>query len=117
MKIIVAGGSGFIGHALTSDLAGRGHEVWVLSRNPAGATLPEGVRAAHWDAKTANGWENLAGEADVIINLAAVNIGERPWTNERKRLIRESRVNSGQAIVAALQQSAHRPQVVLQIAG
>jgi uncharacterized protein len=117
MKIIVTGGSGLIGQELTKELAGSGHEVWVLSRRPEEAGLAEGVRAARWDAKTPNGWEQLAAEADAIINLAGANIGERPWTNERKRIIRDSRVNAGQAVVAAVREASYRPKVVLQIAG
>ena len=83
MKLIVAGGSGLIGQALTKDLVSQGHQVWVLSRNPANTNLPDGVLAAGWDAKTPKGWEHLVSQADGIINLAGTNIGERPWTNER----------------------------------
>ncbi len=117
MNILITGGSGLIGQALTSDLARRGHEVWVLSRSPEEAALGSGIHLARWDAATLRGWEEQAARADAIINLAGANIGARPWTNERKRLIRDSRVNAGQAVVAALRQSEHRPRVVLQIAG
>jgi uncharacterized protein (TIGR01777 family) len=117
MKIVVAGGTGLIGQALVPDLVKRGHQVWVLSRQPGQVGLPDGVQAVGWDAKSPQGWEGVAAEADAMINLAGANIGARPWTNERKRLIRDSRVNAGQAIVAALREAGQRPRVVLQIAG
>lgn len=117
MKVIVAGGTGLIGQALTAALAERGDEVWVLTRRPEEASLPGGVRAVGWDGRTAQGWGYLAAQADAVINLAGANIGARPWTNERKRLIRSSRVEAGQAIVEAVRQSEQRPKVVLQISG
>lgn len=117
MKVIVAGGSGMIGKALTAALAGQGHTVWVLTRDPGAAKLPEGVLAERWDGRTAQGWGRLAAEADAIINISGASIGARPWTNERKRILRASRVDAGRAIVEAVRGVAHRPRVVLQIAG
>jgi uncharacterized protein YbjT (DUF2867 family) len=53
MRVLITGGSGLIGQALSADLATAGHEVVVLSRRPELATgLPSGVRAARWDART-----------------------------------------------------------------
>jgi uncharacterized protein (TIGR01777 family) len=75
------------------------------------------VKWVGWDGKTAQGWGYLAGEVDAIVNLAGANIGERRWSEERKRVIRSSRVDAGRAIVAAVEQSAHRPALVIQIAG
>jgi uncharacterized protein (TIGR01777 family) len=106
-----------IGQALTGALSRDGHEVWALSRDPQAARLPPGVQAAGWDGRTPQGWQALAGQVDAIVNLAGANIGARPWTNARKHLIRSSRTEAGAAIVAALEQSARKPAVVVQIAG
>ena len=66
-KVLVAGGSGLIGSALTGELAGAGYEVVVLSRSPAEVEgLPTGARAVGWDGRSAGEWgaevEGAAGD-------------------------------------------------------
>ena len=117
MKIIITGGTGMIGRALSQALTGRGDEIWVLSRQPEEASHPQGVKVVQWDARTGQGWQDIASQADAMIHLAGANIGARPWTNERKRIIRSSRVESGRAIVEAIQNSPHKPRALLQISG
>jgi hypothetical protein len=120
MRVLITGGTGLIGRALAANLVADGHEVIVLSRNPQRATgLPAGVRAEGWDARTAEGWGSLADGADAIVNLAGENLagaGFFParWTAERKRLIRESRLNAGQAVVQAVEAATQKPHVVIQ---
>ncbi|WP_442788384.1 NAD-dependent epimerase/dehydratase family protein [Dactylosporangium sp. NBC_01737] len=61
MKVVVAGGSGGLGRRICRDLAGRGHEVVVLSRSPA---APGSGRWVRWDGATVGGWaDELAGAA------------------------------------------------------
>jgi hypothetical protein len=123
MRVIITGGTGLIGRALSADLAADGHEVIVLSRAPERATgLPDGARAERWDGRTADGGVDLADGADAIVNLAGANIsggGLFPtrWTDERKRLIRESRLNAGRAVVDAVRQMSRKPGVVIQASG
>jgi len=123
MRIIITGGTGFIGRALAADLAGAGYELIVLSRNPARATgLPSGVRAERWDGRTAAGWGGLADGARAIINLAGENLsgGSFPparWTRERKALIRQSRLDAGAAVTAAVAAAVAKPRVVIQSSG
>ena len=120
MRIIITGGSGLIGRELTASLAADGHEVIVLSRSPERiSSLPHSARAEKWDARTADGWGHLADGAGAIVNLAGENLagsGFFPtrWTPERKRLIRESRLQSGQAIVQAVEAAASKPSLVIQ---
>jgi uncharacterized protein (TIGR01777 family) len=115
MRVILTGGSGLIGRALTTSLAGGGHEVVVLSRRPERvAGLPENARAMSWDGRSASGWGPLANGADAIINLAGENIGTGRWTDERRRRILESRLNAGHAVVEAVEQAHERPCVVVQ---
>ncbi|MGQ9458392.1 MAG: TIGR01777 family oxidoreductase [Anaerolineae bacterium] len=123
MRVLVTGGTGLIGRALSASLARDGHEVLVLSRDPARAgPLPEGVRAVRWDARTAEGWGPLADGAWAIVNLAGASIaGEglmpKRWTPARKDLILQSRLRAGQAVVEAVTQAQEKPQVVVQASG
>jgi uncharacterized protein len=117
MKILIAGGSGLIGKELINVLQIAEHDIAVLTRSPQEVDLPAGVEPVGWDAETTEGWGYRAAWADAIINLAGANIGARPWTNERKRIILESRQNAGRAIVDAVRQAEKKPAVVLQIAG
>lgn len=117
MNVIIAGGSGLIGQAFTAHLIKNGHRVWVLTRRPSEVKLPVGALAAGWDGLSGRGWEGILEQAGAIVNLAGENIGARPWTNERKRQICESRVQVGQAIVQAVRDAARRPGVLLQISG
>jgi uncharacterized protein len=117
MKVIVTGGTGTIGHAVTAAFTQDGHEVWALSRAPGKTNVPAGVNVASWDAKTSQGWGTLLEGADALINLAGENIGALPWTNARKDRIRASRIEAGQAVVEAVQRCQRRPKVVLQVSG
>ncbi len=123
MRVIISGGTGLIGRALAAELGADGHEVIVLSRTPEKAGgLPGGVRAERWDGRTADGWASLADGADAIVNLAGANIsgdGLLPtrWNDARKRIIRESRLDAGRAVVDAVQRAGRKPRVVIQASG
>jgi len=120
MHVVITGGTGLIGRALSASLAADGHEVIVLSRSPERATrLPEGVRVERWDARTAQGWGHLVDGAGAVVNLAGTNLaGEgffpTRWTDERRRVIRKSRLNSSRAVVEAVGQVQRKPRVVVQ---
>jgi len=115
MRVVITGGSGLIGSALAREMGSSGHEVVVLTRDPSRVgTLPPGTRAVQWDGKTARGWSTLLDEGTAIVHLAGDPIAEGRWTDEKKRRIRQSRVESGQAVMAALQEAKSRPRVLLQ---
>jgi uncharacterized protein (TIGR01777 family) len=118
MRVIITGGTGLIGRALTDSLVYDGHEAIILSRSPERAAgLPSGARAVRWDARTAEGWGHLADGADVIVNLVGQTIGSWPWTADRKRRIRDSRVHAGQAVVQAVEEAEVKPRVLVQASG
>lgn len=120
MRVIISGGTGLIGKAIANSLAHDHHEVIVLSRNRNKTSgLAGGVQVVEWDARTAQGWGALADGAGAIINLAGESIageGFPParWTPERKRRIRDSRVNAGKAITEAIKAAASKPAVLIQ---
>lgn len=120
MRVIILGGTGLIGQALATSLHTDGHEVIVLSRSPYQDTeLPKDVKIEHWDTKSAYGWGEHANGAGAIVNLAGASIagdGFLPakWTDERKKIILESRVNAGKAVVEAVEQARVKPGVVIQ---
>lgn len=120
MRIIITGGTGLIGTALARRLAAANYDIIILSRNPDKATgLPAGVKAVKWDGRTAQGWGHLADGAKAIINLAGASIagdGFLPsrWTEKRKKLIMDSRVQAGQAVVEAVTAAATKPELVVQ---
>jgi uncharacterized protein (TIGR01777 family) len=90
MKIVLAGGTGFLGQPLTAALVAHGHDVVVLTRD----------RAA---------WPRAVDGADVIINLAGENVADRRWTPARKAALRESRIGTTRSLVDAVRQAARRP--------
>ena len=115
MNVIVTGGSGLIGRALVASLAADGHRATVLSRNPDRVRgLPEGVSAAGWDARSAAALTPLVAGADAVVHLAGEGIADGRWTAERKRRIRDSRVDSSAAVAAAITAAEPRPGVLLQ---
>lgn len=114
MDIIIAGGSGLIGRALAQDLLRSGHRVGILTRRPDQASLPPGAEAVGWDGRSARGWEDKLAQAGAVVNLVGENIGGGLWTSERKRKIRDSRVQAGQALVQAIRGVSQRPGVLVQ---
>ena len=120
MRIIIAGGSGLVGRALTDSLAKDGHDVIILSRTPEKVKdLPSNTFAIKWDAHTQEGWLDRVEGADVIVNFAGASLkGEgfipNRWTRKRKELIRLSRINAGKAVTEAIRAAKRKPKFLLQ---
>lgn len=95
MKIVVSGGSGFIGTPLVSRLRARGHDVSILTRDPS--------RGIEWHPPHQGAWSARVADADTVINLAGENVGEGRWTESRKQRILASRVDATHALVEAMQ--------------
>jgi uncharacterized protein len=122
MRVIITGGTGLIGSGLAASFARDGHEVILLTRNPANKTAAPGMKLVQWDAKTADGWGHLADGAGAIINLAGESIGgdqilPLPWTQARRDKIALSRLHVGEAVTAAVAAASAKPGLVFQMSG
>jgi len=103
MRILITGGTGFIGHALCPRLAAAGHEVVIVTRQGS-PQLPPGV------SKAVNHLDGLAAdEFGAVINLAGAPIGDARWTESRKKLLLDSRVNTTASLVDWIRRASKRP--------
>jgi hypothetical protein len=102
MKIMMTGGTGFVGSNLTRALSEGGHEVSVITRSARkDRTLPPGASFLEADPTKPGAWQERAAEHDVLINLAGASIFQR-WTDKAKERIRESRIRTTRNLVDAL---------------
>lgn len=110
--VLVTGGTGMIGRALTKALQQKGYEVIVLSRSakPRGNN---GILYAQWNLQQQTIDEAAVQSADYIVHLAGANVGEGRWTDKRKKEIVASRVQSGQLLVKALQTIPNKVSAVI----
>ena len=121
-RMVIAGGTGMLGHRLAARWLAAGDAVTVLSRDPVRTSrrLPPGTTAKRWAPPTVD--DDLVAElrgADAVVNLAGVPIGGRPWTPARKRAILESRLEATRTIIGALARLARsdRPSVLVNASG
>ena len=111
-RIILAGGSGFIGQSLSSFLVSKNYEVVVLTR---GKSDHHGsIREAHWDGKTLGEWTQFVNGALGLLNLTGRSINTR-HTLEHWREIVDSRVDSVRILGKAISQCMQPPKVFVQI--
>ena len=109
MKIVIPGGSGQVGTVLARTFHKDGHDVVVLSRNPASAPW----RTVEWDGEILGDWVAEIEGADAIINLAGQSVNCR-YNNDNRRRIKDSRVNSTRLVGDAIAQAWKPPRVWLQ---
>jgi uncharacterized protein (TIGR01777 family) len=119
LDIVIAGGTGFIGKALCDTLRVHGHRVTMLTRRPAEVQRAFGslVRAVEWDARTPGVWEQSLSGAQAVVNLAGASIADARWTESRKRLLTESRVDATRLLVQACDRLAVKPRVLINASG
>jgi len=117
-KIIITGGTGFIGKTLTQCLLNKGFKVVILTRRPESVKSDDNaVKLVKWDGRTVTDWAAEIENATAIINLAGASIAGGIWTKSYKNLILQSRINAGQAIVSAIRTVKNPPEVIIQPSG
>jgi len=115
MRVIVAGGTGFIGKALCRELLLAGHEVAVLTRDAIRAKerVPQGTGITQWSPEQPEGLLQVLSDADAVVNLSGESIAASRWTPEFKQKLIDSRVNSTRALLQAIRQAEPRPKVLM----
>ena len=109
MKIAVAGSSGLIGTALVSHLEASGHEVVRMIRDPAARAK----NARFWNPSTGDIDSDTFDGIDGVVNLAGAGIGDRRWTQHRKRELRQSRVAATELLVEAMGAASTPPAMLV----
>lgn len=112
MNVLIAGGSGFIGTALSKSLEQDGHKVFILTRSQ--SRRPNQIQ---WDGKTTNGWGSRINEMDAVVNLTGFGLEHWPWTKRQKQKFIDSRVIPGLALASAIKDSSRRPRIFVQASG
>ena len=113
MRIVIAGGSGFLGRALADIWRNEGHQVKVLTRRP-GSLAADDVR---WNPGSGGGWTGALERTDAVVNLAGEGIADRSWTATRKAAILSSRLTATRALSEAIRACAHPPRIFISASG
>jgi uncharacterized protein (TIGR01777 family) len=112
--VLITGGTGMIGKALTHALVERNYKVIILSRKPVDQQpAVNNISYAEWNI-TGQTIDNKAiQKADYIIHLTGAGVADKRWTKKRKQEIRDSRVKSGELLVKTLREIPNKVQAVI----
>lgn len=109
MKIIIAGGTGFLGESLSIYFKEKGNQVYILTRNP------KRDHEIYWDARTLGEWRTCIEGADVLINLTGKSVDCR-YNENNKKEIYSSRIDSTNILQQAVDRCLIKPKVWLNAA-
>ncbi|MBL7699338.1 MAG: TIGR01777 family oxidoreductase [Chitinophagaceae bacterium] len=114
--VLITGGTGLIGSALTTQLRSAGYRVIILSRSKH-ESHDERISYAQWDVDKSYIDPEAIKSADHIVHLAGAGIADKRWTKKRKQEIINSRVNSGNLLVKALNEIENNVKTVVSASG
>jgi len=110
MRLVVAGGTGFLGSALTAALRAEGHGIVILTRQTGAAS----AGFVSWTPDGSIGpWARVVDGTDAVINLAGAALDEKRWTDARKRVLVDSRVLATRSLARAIAAAARPPSLFL----
>lgn len=109
-KVLITGGTGTVGKYLSSELANKGYDVVLLSRNPTQNSL---YKIFKWDVEKQEIDPACIDGVDTIIHLAGAGIADQRWTDERKQVLIKSRTDSISLIYQLLKEKKHQVKSVV----
>jgi uncharacterized protein (TIGR01777 family) len=119
-RVVVSGGTGYVGRALVRRLVERGAEIVVLSRSgsvPSAFAELASVRVEAWDGLADGVWSQAVDGAAAVVHLAGEQAVGKRYTERVKRGIFDSRVKGAEALVRAIEQAKSRPRVFVSASG
>ena len=111
MKILLTGGTGFIGKSLRKDLIANDHEVTILTR--ARKESSERLRFIQWDWNNHGNLTELVSGVDVVINLTGESVVNNPWSEKQKEILFKTRINPTREIAKAINNASIKPKKLI----
>jgi uncharacterized protein len=111
--VLITGGTGLVGKALTQALVKKEYKVIILTRDVKDKKQGENVSYAHWDVKKKEIDITAIQQADYILHLAGAPVVEKKWTAAYKKEIRDSRTESSRLIIEALKNNENKVKAVI----
>jgi len=115
--VLITGGTGLVGRALTKLLTEIGYKVIILTRKGSRGSDNELISYAHWDIAKQTIDEAAIQQADYIVHLAGANVGDSRWTTARKKEIVNSRTQSAALLYKALETYPNKVKKVISASG
>lgn len=110
--VMITGGTGLIGRALTDELIEKGYKVIILTRHKPKQSAANFVYL-EWDIQKQVIDPAAIKQADYVVHLAGANVGEARWTEKRKKEIVDSRIQSAALLVKALNEIPNQVKAVI----
>jgi uncharacterized protein (TIGR01777 family) len=108
MKVVVTGSTGLIGSTLVTNLRADGHDVRRLVRH-----APRAADETQWHPSSGFLEPSVVDGVDAVVHLSGAGIGDHPWTDDNKKVIRDSRVQGTTAIASAVASAASPPRALI----